>query len=164
LDRDGVINRKLEGDYVKTPEEFEILPNVGEALGILSTMFGRIVIVTNQQGIGKELMTHDDLSKIHEKMIDQLSYDGARIDEIYYCPDLDYENSPNRKPNPGMAFRAKGDFPEIDFRKSIMIGDSSSDIEFGNKLKMITIRISNTQDSLASFTHISLHDFCTYIK
>ncbi len=66
LDRDGVINRRLMGDYVKSLDEFEILPGVLGAIKNFSKKFGRIVIVTNQQGIGKGLMTNEDLNAVHQ--------------------------------------------------------------------------------------------------
>lgn len=164
LDRDGVLNKKLDGDYVKTPAELVLIPGVTDALAKFNVLFRRIIIVTNQQGIGKEIMTHQDLAKIHSSLIDQITYFGGRIDEIYYCPDLEYEDSPNRKPNPGMGFQAKKDFPEINFRKSIMVGDAESDIQFGRSLKMITVRISPFQDPQADFTHSSLKDFSIYLN
>lgn len=163
LDRDGVINKKLEGRYVTSPSELTLLPGAADAIAKFSTLFGRIIIVTNQQGIGKEIMTHQDLSNVHNSLLEQINYFGGQIDQIYYCPDLAYEDSPNRKPNPGMAFQAKKDFPSINFRKSIMVGDSDSDIQFGNTLKMTTVRISNTKDPMASFTHPSLMDFSIYL-
>ena len=163
LDRDGVINKKLEGRYVTRPEEFSLLPGAGEALAYFSRLFSRIIIVTNQQGIGKELMTHEDLNLIHASMVEQLGYFGAHIDEIYYCPDLEHEDSFNRKPNPGMGFQAKKDFPEIDFKKSIMVGDADSDIQFGKSLKMVTVKISKVKDFQADFTHPSLKDFSIYL-
>lgn len=164
LDRDGVINKKLEGRYVTSPKELTLLPGAPEAIAKFSVLFGRIIIVTNQQGIGKELMTHEDLSLVHESLIEQVRYFGGQIDEIYYCPDLAHEDSPNRKPNPGMGFQAKQDFPEINFRKSIMIGDSESDIQFGNSLRMITVRIGSMKDPFANFTHPSLKDFSLYLN
>lgn len=164
LDRDGVINKKLEGRYVTTPEELSILPGVTEAMAVFSTLFERIIIVTNQQGIGKEIMTHQELGEVHANLIEQLTYFGGRIDEIYYCPDLAYEDSPNRKPNPGMGFQAKNDFPKINFRKSIIVGDSDSDIQFGKTLKMVTVKISNIKDLNADFTHPSLKDFSIYLN
>ena len=164
LDRDGVLNKKLEGRYVTSPEELVLLPGVPDALAQFSTLFSRIIIVTNQQGIGKEIMTHEDLSEVHDAMLEQLIYFGGRIDEIYYCPDLEHEDSINRKPNPGMGFRAKKDFPEINFKKSIMVGDSPSDIQFGKSLQMITVRISNVKDQEADFTHPSLRDFSIYLN
>jgi histidinol-phosphate phosphatase family protein len=164
LDRDGVLNKRLEGRYVTTPQELIILPGVGEAMSLFSSLFDRIIIVTNQQGIGKEIMSHQDLSHVHDSLLTQISFFGGRIDEIYYCPDLAHEDSPNRKPNPGMGFQAKKDFPEINFRKSIMIGDSESDIQFGKALKMITVRISKIKDHQADFTHPSLKDFSIYLN
>ena len=164
LDRDGVINKKLEGRYVTSPSELVLIPDAAEVIAKFSTLFGRIIIVTNQQGIGKELMTHQDLSNVHNSLVDQINYFGGQINQIYYCPDLAYEDSPNRKPNPGMGFQAKNDFPEINFRKSIMVGDSESDIQFGNTLRMITVRISNIIDPLANFTHPSLKDFSLYLN
>jgi len=163
LDRDGVLNKKLEGRYVTSPEELVLIPGAADAVAQFSTLFSRIIIVTNQQGIGKEIMTHEDLTRIHDSLLEQLIYFGGRIDEIYYCPDLEHEDSANRKPNPGMGFRAKKDFPDINFRKSIMIGDSPSDIQFGKALQMVTVRISNVKDQLADFTHPSLRDFSIYL-
>lgn len=164
LDRDGVLNKKLDGRYVTSPNELIILPGVAEAMSKFTALFGRIIIVTNQQGIGKEIMTHEDLSKVHSSLVEQITFFGGQIDEIYYCPDLEHEDSPNRKPNPGMGFLAKKDFPEINFRKSIMIGDSESDIQFGNILRMTTVRISTISDPLADFTHPSLKDFSIYLN
>lgn len=164
LDRDGVLNKKLDGRYVTSPEKLILLSGVSEAMALFSNLFDRIIIVTNQQGIGKEIMTHQDLAKVHSSLVEQLNYYGGRIDEIYYCPDLAHEDSPNRKPNPGMGFLAKKDFPEINFRKSIMVGDSESDIQFGGALQMVTVRISNTKDQNADFTHPSLKDFSIYLN
>ncbi|MEQ1747759.1 MAG: HAD-IIIA family hydrolase, partial [Saprospiraceae bacterium] len=69
LDRDGVINRRTAGEYARTPADFEFLPGVLEAVKILSAQFGRIVVVTNQAGIGKGLMTGADLADVHQKML-----------------------------------------------------------------------------------------------
>lgn len=149
---------------ITRPEELSLLPGVIETIAQFSTMFQRIIIVTNQQGIGQKIITHEDLERIHSSLIEQLTYFGGRIDEIYYCPDLEYEDSPNRIPNPGMGLQAKKDFPEINFKKSIMIGDSAGDIQFGNTLRMVTVRISNIKDHNAYFTHPSLRDFYLYLN
>jgi len=142
LDRDGVINYKIENDYVKNWSQFKFLPDALKAIRVLSKIFGKIIIVTNQRGIGRELMTKEDLREIHRKMLIEISKSGGRIDKIYYCPCNIDDNSRCRKPNTGMALQSKKDFPEIDFSKSIMIGDSLSDMEFGKKLGMLTILIS----------------------
>lgn len=164
LDRDGVINRKIDGDYVRNMDMFSFLPGAIEAICNFGQLFGRIIVVTNQQGIGKGLMSKGDLEKVHGEMLEILMMEGGRIDEIYYCPDLAYELSNCRKPNPTMAIQAKTDFPEIDFKKSIMVGDSDSDILFGKQLGMTTVKISQSEDETADYTHPSLHDFYLYLN
>lgn len=141
LDRDGVINERIPDDYVKTIEDFIFLPGVCEAIEKASHVFGRIVVVTNQQGIGKGLMTVDDLAAIHDVLRKKVAASGGKIDAIYFSPHLTRENSPMRKPGIGMAHWARLDFPEIDFTKSIMVGDSVSDMEFGKNAGMKTVFI-----------------------
>jgi histidinol-phosphate phosphatase family protein len=153
LDRDGVINKRPPGDYIKTWEEFEFLPGVLESIKILTEKFGRIIIVTNQQGIGKELMTHEDLQNIHRQMQTAISKNGGRIDAIYYCPDLATDEDSCRKPAGFMAIQAKKDFPEIDFTKSIMAGDTPSDMAFGRNagMKTVFINTNNTPVDLSVY-------------
>jgi histidinol-phosphate phosphatase family protein len=143
LDRDGVINKRLIDDYVKTWDGFEFLPGVPEALAKFAKIFGRIFIVTNQQGVGKGLMKEGDVKCIHKKMLEEIENAGGRIDAVYFCAALASENSPNRKPNPGMALQAKKDFPEIDFQRSIMAGDSLSDMLFGQNIGALNIFINS---------------------
>lgn len=161
LDRDGVINVHRPNDYVKTIDEFEFLPGAPEALAILSKLFNRIIIVTNQRGVSKGKLNEQTLHAIHEFMLSEIKAKGGRIDAIYYCTAL-HEDHPCRKPNGGMALQAKQDFPEIDFSQSIMVGDSKSDIEFGNRLGMTTVLIkkeTSAYASLADFEYPSLIDF-----
>lgn len=152
LDRDGVINVHRIDDYVKSWDEFEFLPGVLEAFPLLSNYFKHIFVVTNQRGVGKGLMSEEDLLSIHKRMRDEIETRGGRLDKVYYCTDVSNE-SQNRKPNSGMALQAKKDFPDIEFEKSIMIGDSQLDMEFGNRLGMKTIFIDkqNQSDSLINF-------------
>lgn len=142
LDRDGVINQKLEDDYVKDFEEFVFMPSLLASLRALRPLFGLFVVVTNQQGIGKGLMTENDLLRLHWQMQVAMQEYEVRIDKIYHCSDLAAAKSPNRKPEIGMALQAKADFPKINFAKSVMIGDSISDMEFGKKAGMKTIFLS----------------------
>jgi len=142
LDRDGVINEKLEGDYVKRVEEFRFIAGAKEAIAKFTSIFKRIVIVTNQQGIGKGLMTVEDLEAVHGMMLKEIEAAGGRIDAIYYCPELAEKNATCRKPNIGMVESAKEKFPEIEFKKSIMVGDSLSDLEMGKRATMTTVYIS----------------------
>ena len=139
LDRDGVINQKLEDDYVKDYEEFIFMPHVKEVLQRVRPKVGWIFVVTNQQGIGKGIMTENDFMRLHWQIEAELFTYQVKFDKVYHCPALVSQNSPHRKPEIGMALDAKNDFPQIDFSKSIMIGDSLSDMEFGKKAGMYTI-------------------------
>ncbi|MBS1599904.1 MAG: HAD family hydrolase [Bacteroidetes bacterium] len=143
LDRDGVINFEKENDYVLNKNEFVFYPGAAEAIGIFSKLFMYIIIVTNQRGIGKGLMTEDDLVDIHSYMLASIREAGGRIDKIYHCSSL-MDNDPMRKPNPGMALSAKKDFPKIDFSKSIMVGNRVSDMEFGRNAGMHTVFLATT--------------------
>jgi histidinol-phosphate phosphatase family protein len=145
LDRDGVINVRLVDDYVKSPEAFEFIPGVPKAISDLSKIFSTIVVVTNQQGIGKGLMNVADLELIHKKMVNEVVALGGRIDGIYFCPFLASENSILRKPAIGMAQLAKRDFTHIDFDKSIMVGDSKSDMVFGRNAGMKNVFVSDNE-------------------
>jgi histidinol-phosphate phosphatase family protein len=166
LDRDGVINKKIENDYVKHWMDFEFLDGVLDAMKILNNKFGRIVIVTNQQGIGKGLYRTEDLELIHKNMLYEINYLGGRIDKVYFSPHLAASKHPTRKPGTGMAIEAKKDFPEIDFSRSIIVGDSMSDMEFGRALGMKTVYISETKvdDSKIDFYFPSLVEFSLNIS
>ncbi len=146
LDRDGTINTRLIDDYVKNVREFEFINGALMALTAFAGVFGRILIVTNQQGIGKGVMREGTLHQVHENMIRIIMENGGRIDKIYYCPELKTNNSIYRKPNIGMGLKAKKDYPEIDFRKSVMVGDSISDMLFGKNLNMYTVLLSDEKD------------------
>jgi len=141
LDRDGVINQRKIGGYIQKVEEFKFLERVPETIAQLSKKFKYIFVVTNQQGIGKKLMTEEELAILHQHMIAEIEARGGKITRCYHAPNIHSENSSLRKPNVGMAIKAKNEFPKINFSKSIMVGDSDSDIIFGHKLKMKTVRI-----------------------
>ena len=143
LDRDGVINYEKENDYILNKNEFAFYPCVLDALQILNMVFGVIVIISNQKGVGKGLMSLNDLNEIHEAMLSKVNASGGRIDEIYFCTDLD-NNSFNRKPQHGMALQAKADFPLIDFSKTIMVGNKLSDMQFGRNAGVSTVFVATT--------------------
>jgi len=143
LDRDGVINERLPDDYVKTWDQFRFIDGTLEAINIFAQIFGVIVVVSNQQGIGKGLMNDSDLNDIHIKMQDSVFEAGGRIDKIYHSPFLASEKHISRKPQVGMGLMAKHDFRSILFRKSIMAGDSLGDVKFGKRLGMKTVFIGN---------------------
>lgn len=145
LDRDGVINDRKMGGYIENIEEFHFLPGVVEAIVGFSKIFKYIFIVTNQQGISKGIMTESNLSDIHRYMTQQIEKAGGKIDACYYAPGLKATDNTRRKPFPGMALEAKEKFPLVDFRKSIMVGDTDSDIQFGKNLGMKTVRIKTVE-------------------
>ena len=136
LDRDGILNKHLLGDYVRNWSMWEWLPGVLDAMPLLAKRFRRIFIVTNQQGVGKGLMTQADLDDVHRHMLSDIKAAGGRIDRVYVCTDLESTHSPNRKPEIGMALQAQRDFPEVDFHRSVMVGDSKSDELFAQKSGM----------------------------
>jgi histidinol-phosphate phosphatase family protein len=142
LDRDGVINRRIVGGYVAHPDEFEFLPGVLSAIKFFNKKFGRVCVVTNQQGVGKGLMDVVQLELVHQYLVEKVSEVGGWIDGIYFCTDLASKPDNCRKPNINMAIQAKNDFPEIDFSRCIMVGDSTSDMAFGRNAGMKTIFIS----------------------
>ena len=143
LDRDGVINHDKDNDYIKNWGEFRFYDTTLEAMAILSKHFNRIVVTTNQKGVGRGLMSTTDLTNIHTNMLAQIQQAGGKIDKVYYCDDLS-DDSINRKPNPGMAFQAKADFPEIDLSKSLIVGNRISDMGFGRNAGIHTVFVATT--------------------
>ncbi len=143
LDRDGVINEDKVGSYIFNPDEFHFMKGAPDFFKKLTEKFGHIIVVTNQRGVGRGLMTEDDLTAIHEKMTTAIKAVGGKIDGIYYAPAI-VNNDPIRKPNPGMAFKAKADFPAIDLSKSIMVGNKHSDMLFGKNAGMYTVFVAST--------------------
>ncbi|MDY0076388.1 MAG: HAD family hydrolase [Bacteroidales bacterium] len=165
LDRDGVINKRPFNDYVKRINDFEFLPGVFEALEIFDKLFSRIIVVTNQQGVGKGLMTKIVLDEIHQWMLQEIKRNNGRIDAVFYCTDLKSNKENCRKPTIIMAQQAQQKFPELDFEKSIMIGDTESDIQFGKNAGMKTILIGNENCSLIPDMQFnSLLDFALFIQ
>ena len=143
LDRDGVLNVLRHNDYVKCPDELVILPGVKEAMALLRKHYDLIMIVTNQQGIGKGLMTEADLTAVHAKLQEAL---GDTVDRIYHCPELESAHSFRRKPNIGMALQARRDYPGLRLKESVMVGDSMTDMLFGRRAGMQTVLVGDNSD------------------
>lgn len=143
LDRDGVINDERLGEYVLHWRGFVFSEGVLQALKLLGEKFGRIIIITNQRGVGKGLMTLEDMHHIHQEMQREVKAVGVHLDAIYYCTEKD-ETCFYRKPNPGMAVQAYRDFKDIDPAKSIMVGNKPSDMQFGRAAGMYTVFVTTT--------------------
>jgi D-glycero-alpha-D-manno-heptose 1-phosphate guanylyltransferase len=143
LDRDGVINYEKENNYILNWDEFEFYPGVTEAIRILSKKFDKIIVISNQRGVGRALMTEEDLLDIQRRMKLTIEEDGGRIDKIYYCTAQEPTHF-CRKPNPGMALQAVNDFPSIDLSKAIMVGNKLSDMQFGRNAGTYTVYLRTT--------------------
>lgn len=155
LDRDGVINRRIVGGYVRRWEEFEFLPGIMETLPPMHAAGFRTVLVTNQRGIALGLMSEHDLAAIHERMQQALAdATGHRIDAIYFCPHDRAGGCACRKPMPGMLLDAARDL-DLDLSRSWMIGDSESDIEAGRAAGCRTVLVGHGE-TRADFTAGSL--------
>jgi D-glycero-alpha-D-manno-heptose 1-phosphate guanylyltransferase len=143
LDRDGVINEERVGEYVLHWGEFIFSKGVLDVFKKLSHRFGRIIVISNQRGVGKGLMNEAALQSIHLEMQREVEIVDGKIDKIYYCTDKE-NKSFNRKPNPGMALQALHDFPDIDLSKSIMVGNKPSDMKFGRAAGVYTVFVKTT--------------------
>ena len=163
LDRDGVINTQIVDGYVMQWSDFEFIDGVLEAMALFAETFGHIVIVTNQQCIGRGWVTEEAIDAINDRMCDEISAHGGRIDAVFVCPQLASDSDNYRKPNPRMAFMAKDMMPEIDFSKSIMVGDKDSDIQFGINAGMVTVKLAGHSD-LADYNFKTLKDFSMQIR
>ncbi len=136
LDRDGVVNQRLPNAYVADPASFKWMPGNPEAIVKLGHLFQRLLIVTNQQGVGKGRMSQQQLDDVHDFMLQGLAGMGGKVDGIYSCTDLKTQPGNCRKPSPEMGLKAKAAFPDIDFGRSLMVGDSLSDLQFAQNLGM----------------------------
>jgi HAD superfamily hydrolase (TIGR01662 family) len=142
------------------------LQEIPETIAQLSTIFGRVIVVTNQQGIGKGLMTERNLEEVHAYMCAKIEAHGGKIERCYHAPELDGAQNKMRKPQPGMALKAKDHYPEIQFDRSVMVGDSDSDIVFGQQLGMKTVRVRTAEPIgiEADDTVVSLSEFLKSLK
>ncbi|MDB9718835.1 HAD-IIIA family hydrolase [Candidatus Pelagibacter sp.] len=143
LDRDGVINRLRNNDYVKNYNEFKFLPSVSDAISYIKKKNYLVIIITNQACVGKSIISKKKLNLIHDKMQKYLkSKNNAHVDDIFFSPYYKYSNNIkyrnniiDRKPNPGMLIKAIKKW-NIDKKKSFFIGDSLTDYEAAKKIKI----------------------------
>ena len=163
LDRDGVINRRIIDGYVTSWDEFEFLPGVLDAMQVFARRFRYIIVVTNQQGVGKGLMTMEQVDVIHDRMCLEVETHDGRIDGILVCPQLASDPDNYRKPSPEMAYMAQELFPDIDLDKCVMIGDGATDIGFGRNAGTKTVFIGDENPD-ADDSCTSLYDFANFLK
>ena len=141
LDRDGVINKDPGGwtkyDYVADWSDFHILPGVFDALKVLKENGYRVIIISNQAGVGKGYFTESDLKTIDGRMVSLVKANGGEIEASYYCTHKDEDNCHCRKPGIGLFEKAKEKY-KFDSGNTYFLGDTRRDIEAGSKARLKT--------------------------
>lgn len=148
------------------PDQLEILPKVAEGIRLLNDIGVKVIVVTNQSGVARGYFSEDDLRKIHEKMLEELSKKGARIDAIYYCPHHPDDNCNCRKPKTGLIKKAEKDF-KLDLKKCFFVGDKKLDVETGWNAGCTSILIPSSEtesDVEADYVVSNLFEAAKLIK
>jgi D-glycero-D-manno-heptose 1,7-bisphosphate phosphatase len=161
FDRDGVINvPALKGDYITNWKDFIFMPNVITTLKYLSDNKYYIFIITNQQCVGKNIISEHDLTILHQQLIQELIDNKINIEKIYFCPHLESKNCNCRKPKPGMLQLAAKEyhFQGNEMRSALMVGDSETDImagkKFGCKTVLLRSQLSANDNALSDADYI----------
>lgn len=145
LDRDGTINVKApEGSYILRPEDMRLLPGSGEAVHRLNAAGVRVIVVTNQRAVALGLIDDEALAWVNRQLERLLADYGAHLDGVYVCPH-DKDSCACRKPAGGLLVRARADFPDIDFGRSVLIGDSESDVQAALACGVTALRLAPAQ-------------------
>ncbi len=149
VDRDRTLME--DPGYISEPEAVKLLPGVELAIKSLHQAGYKVVVVTNQSGVARGLLTEEALGEIHAELRRQLSAKGVHLDGIYYCPyhpegtvERYAKESDLRKPQPGMLLEAASEL-DIDLSRSWMVGDSARDVEAGQRAGCRTIRVRSSQ-------------------
>jgi D-glycero-D-manno-heptose 1,7-bisphosphate phosphatase len=141
IDRDGTIIE--DADYCSHPKQVKVFPGVSEALQRLKSNGFKLIVITNQSGIGRGFFTVDEYRCVESEMSRQLGH--GLIDATYFCPDVPGQYSSHRKPSPGMILQAKREH-EVDLERSFLIGDKEIDVECGHNAGVRTIRVQTGFD------------------
>lgn len=139
LDRDGTLNP--DPGYIKSPDQFELFPGVPEALARLKRAGARLVVVTNQSGIARGLLSRDDLDTVHLKLKHLLGGAGVSLDGIYFCPHHPDDGCDCRKPNRGMIDQAVRELG-VNLDRSYLIGDHIRDIELARRIGVRSVLVT----------------------
>ncbi|GIV76550.1 MAG: D,D-heptose 1,7-bisphosphate phosphatase [Litorilinea sp.] len=140
LDRDGTLIHDV--GYPRDPAEVELLPGVVQALHLLHKRGMALVVISNQSGIGRGLLTDDDLTRVHNRLVQVLAQHGVKLDGAYYCPHAPWERCACRKPHPGLLHRAAEEL-DLDLADSFMVGDKWSDVAAGHQAGCRTVLLRN---------------------
>lgn len=154
LDRDGVINQESD-EYIKTPDEWIPIPGSIEAIATLYQSGFRIVVASNQSGLGRGLFNIETLNQIHSKMHTLVGQAGGKIDAIFFCPHSPTDNCSCRKPNPGLLLEITKRL-QVDMTTVHFIGDSFKDIQAGLAVNCLPILVMTGRGKQTLAQH--LHD------
>ncbi len=164
FDRDGIVNRApVQTRYVERWADFHLQPEFVEALRVVREKGYEAVIVTNQKGVGTGRMTEADLTEIHDNLVKELDRQQQGVRDIFVCTDTD-ENSPRRKPNPGMLLEAARKHA-LDLKRSWMIGDNRKDVEAGRRAGCRTVFVGSKSGlSEADYELASMRELPAFLR
>lgn len=155
LDRDGVINIDSD-DYIKSAEEWHPIPGSLEAIALFNKNNYKVIVITNQSGLGRELYNEEALAKIHQKMNRLAKEKGGEIDAIYYCPHIPDDNCSCRKPSPGLLKRFSSE-KNRSLKDLFFIGDKLADLQAAKAAgaKFILVKTGKGEKTLINNPEIS---------
>ena len=151
-DRDGTVIE--DPGFLSDPDGVKLIPGAAEALTELQSRGYRLVVVSNQSGVARRLISAEQASAVHERFVAELERRGVRLDDVRYCPHGPDEGCACRKPLPGLLVDAAAAL-DLDLARSFMIGDKSSDIEAGRRAGCTTILLSAEADAAADPDHVA---------
>ena len=166
LDRDGTMNVRIVDDYVKSWADWQWIEGALEAIKMLSELDTNIIIVTNQRGVSR-VMTEEDLSEIHNRMMEDIRNAGGNIDHILFCNADRDANDPRRKPAPGMILEGSK-LVNADMKTAWLVGDSPSDIAAANNASISSSYVGENhlqwKEEGATRSDATLLDFAKWYK
>ncbi len=140
LDRDGVINENIDDGYVTGWDEFRFIPKSKAAIAALTDADWSVIVISNQAGIGKRVMSMQAVEEINARMVTEIERCGGKIEAVYYCPHRPDEDCECRKPKPGMLLKAACDFG-VELPQSYLVGDKISDVQAGAEAGCKTVLV-----------------------
>jgi len=143
MDRDGTV--MVDVGYPRNPGDVELVPEAPQALARLRELGLKLVVVSNQSGVGRGLVTADEAASVHHRFVEALRAHGVELDAAYYCPHAPDEGCTCRKPSPELLERAAREL-NLDLGESFMVGDKESDLEAGRRAGCRTIPFHSWQD------------------
>ncbi len=162
FDRDGIVNESPGPGYVENREEFILIPAFIDALEVVTDLGYAAVIITNQRGVSRGIMTMQDVDAIHHYLRDRLHERSLSLLDIVVCPHP--YGHPDRKPSPTMIVRAAAEH-QLDLNNSWMIGDQESDVEAGRRAGCKTVLVNSGVDMTAADYHLTqMRELPSFLK